>query len=331
MPHIGSGGVTTFQAQWSASEPTGALFFVYALSANNDGTSQGDGAGEASLAIASGCAGTSYYMDQDGDGYGTSDPAYPIRRDCAQPMGYAVVSGDCDDFDSTVHPGGTEVCDGKDNNCDGRIDENLPVAVYCQDKDGDGHGVPGGATKMGCKPASGFGDCGGDCNDNDPSVYPGAMELCDGIDNNCNGQIDEGARATCGEGWCRRYAIGCTSQCTPGVPRAEICNAFDDDCDGVIDNGTDLELCGAPGLKCVEGNCVPAGSTGGRDAGGDASAGVADAAGDRSAAPAGATTAAAHGGCDVGQGGRNEHFGVALMGMVLARALGRRARRRNLG
>jgi hypothetical protein len=270
MPHTGSGGVTTFEAGWSASQATGAQFYVYALSANDDGTSGGDGAGQASLSITSGCTGNNYYFDQDNDGYGTSDPAYPIIRDCSQKTGYSLVNTDCNDFDATIHPGATEVCNGKDDNCNGQIDEGLATKVYCPDKDGDGHGVPGGVTEMGCTPMSGFGDCGGDCNDNNPAVYPGAPELCDGIDNNCNGNIDEGARMECGVGWCARYAIGCTSVCTPGPPRAEVCNDFDDDCDGVIDNGTDLELCGAPGLKCVAGYCVPGSSDGGggnRDAG----------------------------------------------------------------
>jgi len=65
---------------------------------------------------------------------------------------------------------------------------------------------------------------------------------------------------TCGLGWCRRDAIGCTSVCTPGAPTVETCNLFDDDCDGIVDNGTDLQLCGAAGLKCVQGICVSADS-----------------------------------------------------------------------
>jgi hypothetical protein len=151
-----------------------------------------------------------------------------------------------------------EICDGKDNNCNGMIDEGLDSNMLCEDKDGDGHGILGGKTHMGCTPSlKGFGACDGDCDDNDPKVYPGASEICDFKDNNCNGMVDEGARPTCGEGWCRRYGTSCTSNdCTPGPPRAEQCNLFDDDCDGVIDNGTDLQLCGE-GLACRGGYCLP--------------------------------------------------------------------------
>jgi hypothetical protein len=242
MPRTGSKGFTTFQATWSTSQASGVQFYAYGLSANGDGSSRGDAGGAASLSMTVGCAGTTYYIDQDGDGYGTSDPAYPVIRECAPPLGYAAVAGDCDDFDPTVHPGATEVCNSKDDNCNGQIDEGLTPQFYCRDLDGDGHGVHGEGEEASCRPMTGYGDCGGDCNDSDPTVY---------------------LQVTCGVGWCKRNALGCSSTCTPGPPRTEVCNAFDDDCDGVIDNGTDLQLCGATGLKCVEGVCVSGSSVGG--------------------------------------------------------------------
>jgi hypothetical protein len=263
MPRIGTGtGPITFTAQWTATKATGVQFTVYALSCNNSGSTSGDGGGMATLAYVSGCAGTDYYIDQDADGFGTNDTAFPVRKDCSPPINYSTVSGDCNDFDATIHPGAPELCDMKDNNCNGMIDENVVQMKYCEDKDGDGHGIPSGMTKMDCKPSMGFGDCGGDCNDNNATIYPGAPEICDGIDNNCNGSIDEGVRTTCGLGWCRRYAEGCgpTAICMPGTPITETCNLFDDDCDGVIDNGTDESLCGASGMSCVSGRCVAAGS-----------------------------------------------------------------------
>lgn len=257
MPRTGSGGVTTFKAQWSTAVASGVAFSAYVLSANGDGTPRGDAGGEAHMSMVSGCAGTTYYIDQDGDGFGSSDTSYRPRIECTQPQSYALKAGDCNDFNATIFPGAVELCDGKDNNCDGNIDENVVNQLYCEDKDGDGHGVVGGATKMDCKPSAGFGDCKGDCNDNNNLVYPGAPEICDSRDNNCDGRIDEGVRTTCGQGWCRRYADGCSTICTPGSPLKEVCNFFDDDCDGVDDNGTDLELCGAPGLTCVLGKCIP--------------------------------------------------------------------------
>jgi len=236
MPRSASGDVTTFKTQWTASRATGVALDVYALSANGDRTNAGDGAGSAHLELAVGCTGSTYYIDQDGDGYGSSDPAYRTRIDCSQPTGYAPRNGDCDDFQAQVHPGGTEQCDLKDNDCNGAVDDDVVYQSFCEDKDGDGHGVMGAMTVMDCKPRAGFGLCDGDCDDRESSTFPGAKEMCDSRDNNCNGLVDEGARQTCGVGLCARIANGCSSSCTPGTPFPETCNGYDDDCDGVIDN-----------------------------------------------------------------------------------------------
>jgi MYXO-CTERM domain-containing protein len=330
MPRTTAGaGPITFTAEWTASQATGVEFAVFALACNDDGRSSGDGAGSAELALVSGCAGMSYFIDQDGDGYGTTDPGYPVRKDCVPVLGYATVSGDCNDFVADVHPGAPELCDGKDNNCNGQIDEGVVDTLYCEDKDGDGYGVLGGATRMDCKPTPGFGSCSGDCNDNDPTVHPGAMEVCDGKDNNCNGQTDEGVRMTCGLGWCRRYAQGCTSICMPGPPVPETCNLFDDDCDGVIDNGTDEELCGASGLTCVSGVCVAPGgmSVGGPSNGnGNGSSGGA-APGAGAARP---VAAPGGGGCSVPTREIGSPAGEGWLGL-LAVGLIARARRRRTG
>jgi hypothetical protein len=256
MPRIGSGGVTTFKAQWSTSQATGVAFDVFAVSANGDKTNRGDGAGLARLQLAVGCTGTTYYIDQDSDGYGSTDPAYQTREDCTQPPGYAAISGDCDDFQAQKHPNALEQCDMKDNDCNGQVDDNVVYQAFCQDQDGDGHGVLGAATKMDCKPSVGFGDFEADCDDRDVKIHPGVAETCDGRDNDCDGKIDEGARVTCGVGLCARYAVGCSNACTPGEPFAETCDGYDDDCDGEVDEGTSEALCGDATLACLNGRCT---------------------------------------------------------------------------
>ncbi|MFL5305184.1 MAG: putative metal-binding motif-containing protein [Polyangia bacterium] len=310
MPHTGSNGLTVFQAAWSASQATGVRFNAYALSANGDGTSRGDSGGEGTLSIAAGCPGTDYFVDQDADGYGTDDPVFPTARACALPPGYALTAGDCDDFTASIHPGAKEVCNFKDDDCNGQIDDGLARQFYCRDRDGDGHGVAAAGELAGCKAMTGYGDCGGDCDDSDASKY---------------------VQFACGVGWCRRTAVGCSTVCTPGAPIAEVCNAFDDDCDGVADNGTDLQLCGAAGLKCVAGVCVGSTSTGGApasngagtggsvsrpDAGSGAGAGVPGTGGSAASEP---------GGCAIGATGSND--GIALAIVVVLGAIGRRRRR----
>ncbi len=73
-----------------------------------------------------------YYQDQDGDGFGS--PANPLLSDFPAP-GYVTNSGDCDDTDDEIHPNSLEVLDGKDNDCDGQVDEDLASAVHYLDSD----------------------------------------------------------------------------------------------------------------------------------------------------------------------------------------------------
>jgi len=263
-PRVGTGSETTFTVGWTAPAEVGGVdFFLYGVSANNNGNNSGDATGSAVASYAIGCVeGTTYYRDFDGDGYGGLNADTTVS--CRAPPLYAPFDGDCDDNVATVHPGSSEICDGRDNDCNGQIDENLPISTYCQDDDGDGHGVRGKATVQGCGPTRGFGLCDNDCDDADKTIYPGAQELCNSIDDNCDDRIDEDVRPSCGIGWCRRYASGCdsTSLCVPELPRKEECNLFDDDCDGIDDNGTDLELCGRPGVTCQLGQCVATGELG---------------------------------------------------------------------
>jgi hypothetical protein len=254
-PKRSAGGPTTFRVKWTApATPGGVTFEAWVLSANGDGSSGGDGDGHAYLALAYGCDGNNYYNDGDNDGYGSM--AFPAIRDCAKPAFFTDNNTDCNDYNEKIHPGAPELCNMKDDNCNGMVDEGLKIEPYYEDKDGDGVGA-GANFIMTCGVGKGYGAGNNDCNDSNAEIYPGAAELCNFRDDNCNGVVDEGARTYCGTGWCRRAAEGCGQSvvCTVGKPRAEQCNAFDDDCDGVIDNGTNL----CPGGKvCKEGYCLAA-------------------------------------------------------------------------
>jgi uncharacterized membrane protein len=131
-----------------------------------------------------------YYCDDDNDGYiDSSVDGICVPSGC-QPAGCQTAPGnDCNDNNAAINPGAVEVCDGVDNNCNGQIDEGLPVNTYYQDADGDGYGNPL-VTIQACMPYDGYLTDSTDCNDYDATVYPGAIEVCDGVDYNCDGQVD---------------------------------------------------------------------------------------------------------------------------------------------
>lgn len=133
-----------------------------------------------------------YYFDADNDGFGEAES---ILDTClvVAPAGFTDNPNDCDDMDAMINPDSPEVCDNIDNNCSGEINEGLTIFRYYLDVDNDGYGDAAVSIDS-CTtiPPQGFVDNDFDCVDTDASINPVAQEICDGIDNNCTGGIDEG-------------------------------------------------------------------------------------------------------------------------------------------
>jgi uncharacterized protein (TIGR03382 family) len=199
---------------------------------------------------------SNYNRDTDGDGVGAGQVAVA----CSPPSQFvpAAAGFDCDDADATVFPGADERCDAQDNDCDGESDEEATDTVArFVDGDGDGFGAaPGNA----CPDAPGYADQGGDCDDALAARAPGAVEQCNGVDDDCDGLLDDGAvdrpwyADADGDGFGDPGAVtlacnapaGAVSDNTdcddadaarsPGTP--EGCDAanVDEDCDGAADD-----------------------------------------------------------------------------------------------
>ncbi len=129
-------------------------------------------------------AGETYYDGVDND----CDPA---TIDDDQDADGVSVDVDCNDYDPAVNPDAVDLCDGVDNNCDGSVDE-APGLDGWIDADGDGYGdAAHPVTICDVDPVPVDNDT--DCNDAEPAAFPGNPEVCDAIDNDCNGVVDDGA------------------------------------------------------------------------------------------------------------------------------------------
>ncbi len=137
-------------------------------------------------------SGTStWYADSDGDGFG--DP-WATATSCDAPSGFVADGSDCDDVEADVNPGADEVCNGIDDDCDGLVDDDdtdvTDQSIWYADSDGDGYGDPR-TTTAACEEPSGFIDDGSDCDDGDAAVNPDALEVCNTVDDDCDGDVDE--------------------------------------------------------------------------------------------------------------------------------------------
>ena len=211
---------------------------------------------------------TTFFLDLDGDGFGTASTTADA---CFAPTGYVDNSNDCNDNNTSISPGATEICDEIDNNCNGVIDEGLQN-VYYTDQDSDGFGDTN-LPVFACSQLIGTASNNADCDDSDPDTYPTAVETCDEKDNNCNGVIDEGSQTLFyldqdedGFGNPLSSILACSNpsgyvedntDCDDTLeetnPQAlEVCDLIDNDCDGIVDDGLTMGQEECPAASCNE-------------------------------------------------------------------------------
>ncbi|MCB0518113.1 MAG: M36 family metallopeptidase [Lewinellaceae bacterium] len=261
-PLIGTYTGTTLPGSFTSSSPSGCLTFRF--------TSNGSGVSSGWYANVTCCTPSpeicdlqdndcdnlidegvqlTFYLDSDNDEFG--DPTMSTLA-CSAPIGYVMENTDCEDGNPDINPNAAEICNLVDDDCDNLIDENLPQLTLYQDSDGDTYGDPLTMT-LACSAPAGYVPDNTDCDDGNATIFPGATETCNLVDDDCDMTVDEDVQLTFfldsdGDTYGDEAitALGCSAptgyvadnnDCDDGnaaiYPGAtELCNDVDDDCSG---------------------------------------------------------------------------------------------------